>query len=169
MGIVGFGRIGRQTGRIADAMGMSVVAADAVRRDAPEYPGFRWADTEELLRESDVVSLHAPLLPETRGMIQARTLALMKPSAFLINTSRGPLVVDQDLADALNAGSLAGAGLDVLSVEPPMDHNPLLGARNCLVTPHIAWATREARARLMEIAVANVSAFLAGTPRNVVG
>jgi glycerate dehydrogenase len=168
MGIVGFGRIGRQTGRIADAMGMRVVAADAVRKDAPEYPGFRWADPEELLCESDVVSLHAPLLAETRGMIQARTLALMKPSAFLINTSRGPLVVAQDLADALNAGRLAGAGLDVLDTEPPPADSPLLTARNCLVTPHIAWATREARSRLMDAAVENVAAFVAGQPRNVV-
>ena len=168
MGIVGFGRIGRQTGRIADAMGMRVIAADAVRKDAPEYSGFRWADTEELLRESDVVSLHAPLLAETRGMIQTRTLALMKPSAFLINTSRGPLVVAQDLADALNAGRLAGAGLDVLDTEPPPADSPLLTARNCLVTPHIAWATREARSRLMDAAVENVAAFVAGQPRNVV-
>jgi glycerate dehydrogenase len=168
MGIVGFGRIGRQTGRIADAMGMTVLAADAVRKDAPDYPGFRWAGTEELLRESDVVSLHAPLLPETRGMIQARTLALMKPSAFLINTSRGPLVVAQDLADALNAGRLAGAGLDVLATEPPPADSPLLTARNCLITPHIAWATREARSRLMDAAVENVAAFVAGRPRNVV-
>ena len=168
MGIVGFGRIGCQTGRIADAMGMRVIAADAVRKDAPEYSGFRWADTEELLRESDVVSLHAPLLAETRGMIQTRTLALMKPSAFLINTSRGPLVVAQDLADALNAGRLAGAGLDVLDTEPPPADSPLLTARNCLVTPHIAWATREARSRLMDAAVENVAAFVAGQPRNVV-
>jgi glycerate dehydrogenase len=168
MGIVGFGRIGCQTGRIADAMGMRVIAADAVRKDAPEYSGFRWADTEELLRESDVVSLHAPLLAETRGMIQAGTLALMKPSAFLINTSRGPLVVAQDLADALNAGRLAGAGLDVLDTEPPPADSPLLTARNCLVTPHIAWATREARSRLMDAAVENVAAFVAGQPRNVV-
>jgi glycerate dehydrogenase len=147
---------------------MRVVAADAVRKDAPEYSGFRWADTEELLRESDVVSLHAPLLAETRGMIQTRTLALMKPSAFLINTSRGPLVVAQDLADALNAGRLAGAGLDVLDTEPPPADSPLLTARNCLVTPHIAWATREARSRLMDAAVENVAAFVAGQPRNVV-
>jgi len=168
MGIVGFGRIGRQTGRIADAMGMRVLAADAVPRNAPEYPGFGWADTEELLREADVVSLHAPLLPETRGMIQARTLALMKPSAFLINTSHGPLVDAHDLADALNAGRLAGAALDVLPIEPPPADSPLLTARNCLVTPHIAWATREARSRLMDAAVENVAAFVAGQPRNVV-
>lgn len=169
MGIVGFGRIGRQTGRIADAMGMRVLACDTNQSDAPLYTGFRWGTLEDVLRESDVISLHSPLFPETRGMIHAGTLALMKPSAFLINTSRGPLVVDHDLADALNAGRLAGAALDVLSVEPPVDTNPLLSAANCLVTPHIAWATREARARLMAIAVDNVSSFLTGAPRNVVG
>ncbi len=169
MGIVGFGRIGRQTGRVADALGMRILACDTYQGDAPLYAGFRWATLEEALRQADVVSLHSPLFPETRGMIHAGTLALMKPSAFLINTSRGPLVVDRDLADALNAGRLAGAGLDVLTVEPPMHANPLLHARNCLVTPHIAWATRESRARLMEIAVQNVAAFLAGAPQNVIG
>lgn len=168
MGIVGFGRIGRQTGRIADALGMRVIANDTYHGDPPAWPGFRWVEVDELLRNSDVVSLHSPLFPETRGMINARSLALMKPSAFLINTSRGPLVVDRDLADALNAGRLAGAGADVLSVEPPEEDNPLLSARNCLVTPHIAWATREARARLMQAAVGNITAFLAGDPSNVI-
>jgi glycerate dehydrogenase len=168
MGIIGFGRIGRQTARIADAMGMRVIANDTFRGDEPAYTDFRWASVEELLRESDVVSLHSPLFAETRGMINAQSLKLMKPTAFLINTSRGPLLVDQDLADALNAGRLAGAGLDVLSVEPPAADNPLLSARNCLVTPHIAWATREARSRLMDLAIANVTAFLAGAPVNVV-
>jgi glycerate dehydrogenase len=168
MGIVGFGRIGRQTGRIADAMGMRVIANDTYRGNPPAWPDFRWAELDELLRESDVVSLHSPLFPDTLGMINARTLALMKPSAFLINTSRGPLVVDQDLADALNAGKLAGAGLDVLSAEPPAADNPLLHARNCLVTPHIAWATKEARGRLMDLAVGNIRAFLGGSPRNTV-
>lgn len=167
MGIVGFGRIGRQVGRIADAMGMHVVAYDTYHGGPPQY-SFRWAGLEELLRESDVVSLHSPLFPDTQGMINAKTLTMMKPSAFLINTSRGPLVVDSDLADALNAGRLAGAGVDVLSVEPPAADNPLLSARNCLVTPHIAWATREARARLMDQAVGNVAAFVAGKPVNVV-
>lgn len=168
MGVVGFGRIGRQTARIADAMGMKVVANDTNRVDAPDYAGFRWTELDELLRESDVVTLHSPLFPETRGMINARTLARMKRTAFLINTSRGPLVVDQDLADALNNGVIAGAGLDVLSVEPPAAENPLLFSRNCLVTPHIAWATREARSRLMDLAIENVTAFLAGAPKNVI-
>ena len=168
MGIVGFGRIGRAAGRIADAMGMRVIANDAVENNAPLYPGFRWAAIDELLRESDVVSLHAPLFPETKGMINARSLAAMKPAAFLINTSRGPLVVDQDLADALNDGRIAGAGLDVLSVEPPAETNPLLAARNCLVTPHMAWATKEARKRLMDLTMQNISAFLGGNPQNVI-
>ncbi len=168
MGIVGFGRIGRAAGRIADALGMTVIANDTYQGDPPTYPGFRFAPLEDLLRESDVVSLHSPLFPETQGMINARTLALMKPSAFLINTSRGPLVVDQDLADALNAGRLAGAAVDVLSAEPPAETNPLLTARNCLVTPHIAWATREARARLMDLAIANLTAWQAGAPLNVI-
>jgi glycerate dehydrogenase len=168
MGIVGFGRIGRAAGKIADALGMQVLANDTYQGNPPIWEGFRWASMEELLRESDVVSLHSPLFPETQGMINARTLAWMKSSAFLINTSRGPLVVDQDLADALNAGRLAGAAVDVLSAEPPAESNPLLSARNCLVTPHIAWATREARARLMDLAVNNITAFLKGTPVNVV-
>ena len=168
MGIVGFGRIGRATGKIADAFGMKVIAHDTYQGNPPDWDGFRWAGLEELLRESDVVSLHSPLFPETQGMINVRTLALMKPTAFLINTSRGPLVVDQDLADALDTGRLAGAAVDVLSAEPPAATNPLLTARNCLVTPHIAWATQEARSRLMNLAVENVTAFLAGTPQNVV-
>jgi glycerate dehydrogenase len=168
MGIVGFGRIGRQTARIADAFDMRVIANDVERSEPPPYSGFRWASFEDLLRESDVVSLHSPLFPETRGMINARTLALMKPSAFLVNTSRGPLVEDQDLADALNAGRIAGAGVDVLSVEPPPEGNPLISARNCVVTPHIAWATREARSRLLDGAIQNLAAYLTGAPRNVV-
>ena len=168
MGIVGFGRIGRAVGRIADAMGMRVLAHDTLQENAPLYTGFHWASLDELLADSDVVSLHSPLFPETRGMINTRSLALMKPAAILINTSRGPLVVDQDLADALNSGRIAGAGLDVLSVEPPLANNPLLHARNCLVTPHIAWATKEARSRLMDLTVENLQAFLAGQPRNMV-
>jgi glycerate dehydrogenase len=168
MGIVGFGRIGRATGAIAGAMGMRVIANDTYQGNPPACEGFRWAALEELLRESDVVSLHSPLFPETQGMINARTLGWMKPSAFLINTSRGPLIVDADLAAALKAGQIAGAGLDVLGVEPPLASNPLLSARNCLITPHIAWATREARGRLMGLAIQNISAFLRGNPVNVI-
>ena len=168
MGIVGFGRIGRGVAEIAVAIGMRVIASDAARENAPSWPGFRWCDLDELMAAADVVSLHTPLLPETHGIINAAALSKMKPSAFLINTSRGPLIVEKDLADALNAGRVAGAALDVLSNEPPSFDNPLLRARNCVVTPHIAWATREARTRLVGIAVANLKAFLEGHPVNVV-
>src|SRR3954447_19725777 len=168
LGIVGFGRIGRRVAEVGHALGMKILAQDSVQTNPPPYEGFRFASLEDLLKNSDVVSLHCPLFPETQRLMNKERLKLMKPTAFLINTSRGPLIVDQDLADALNAGVIAGAGLDVLSVEPPADDNPLLSARNCLVTPHIAWATRDARARLMNLAVANVTAFVAGTPHNVV-
>jgi glycerate dehydrogenase len=168
LGIVGFGRIGRQMATIGHALGMRIVAHDAHETDAPSYPGFRFAPLDQLLREADVVSLHCPLLPATQGLVNSKTLALMKPTAFLINTSRGPLVVDQDLADALNEGRIAGAGLDVLSVEPPPPGHPLIGARNCLITPHTAWASRESRSRLMDLAVANLAAFRDGKPINVV-
>jgi glycerate dehydrogenase len=168
MGIVGFGRIGRQTARIADAMGMRVLAHDVVCVDQPDYAEFRWAELSEVFAASDVVSLHCPLTADNQGIVNGNALARMKPSAFLINTSRGPLVVDQDLADALNAGTIAGAGLDVLSVEPPIDANPLLKAKNCVVTPHIAWATKEARERLLAAAVENLAAFLRDAPKNVI-
>ena len=168
MGIVGFGRIGRQVGEIAVAMGMRAIAADAGRRNAPQWPGFRWCDIDELMAAADVVSLHCPLMPQTRGMINAACLSKMKPDAFLINTSRGPLVVEQDLADALNNGRLAGAAVDVLSSEPPGVDNPLLHAKNCIVTPHIAWATKEARMRLIETVVTNLRAFVENHPVNVV-
>jgi len=127
-----------------------------------------FVSTEEIFRRADVVSLHCPLTDETRGIVNAARIATMKPAAFLINTGRGPLIVDQDLADALNAGRIAGAGLDVLSTEPPPSGNPLFTAKNCIITPHIAWATHASRARLMEIVAANLRAFLDGKPRNVV-
>jgi glycerate dehydrogenase len=168
MGIIGFGRIGRNVAEIAVAMGMRVIAADAGRKDAPDWSGFRWCDVDELMSAADVVSLHCPLLPQTRGMINAASLSRMKPGSFLINAARGPLVVEQDLADALNEGRLAGAAVDVLSSEPPSFDNPLLHAKNCIVTPHIAWATKEARMRLIESAATNLRAFLDGHPINVV-
>ena len=168
MGIVGFGRIGRHTAEIAKAMGMRVIAADAGRKEAPDWPGFRWCDVDELMAAADVVSLHCPLLPQTHGIVNASSLSRMRPGSFLINTSRGPLVVEQDLADALNDGRLAGAAVDVLSSEPPPLDNPLLRAKNCIVTPHIAWATKEARIRLIESAAANLRGFLDGRPVNVV-
>lgn len=168
MGIIGFGQIGRHVAAIAVAMGMGVIAADAVRGSTPGWPGFRWCDLDELMAAADVVSLHCPLLPQTRGMINAAALSRIRPSSFLINTSRGPLVVEQDLAAALNEGRLAGAAVDVLSSEPPSLDNPLLKAKNCIVTPHIAWATKEARTRLIESAAANLRAFLDGHSLNVV-
>jgi glycerate dehydrogenase len=168
LGIVGFGRIGQQTGRIAHALGMKVTAHDSNMNQGPtDYP-FAWISLKGLLEESDVVSLHCPLFPETKGLINAQTLRRMKRSAILINTSRGPLIEDQALADALNEGVIAGAALDVLSEEPPSFDNPLLTARNCIVTPHIAWATREARERLLGMAVENLRAWLRGTPVNSV-
>jgi len=166
MGIVGFGRIGRQTAKIADAMGMRILANDTFQGNAPDYEGFRWASIDDLLAESDVVSLHCPLTADNKHIINAERLRRMKPTAFVLNTSRGPLINDQDLADALNGGVIAGAGLDVLSLEPPVNGNPLFSAKNCIVTPHIAWATKEARSRLMDIAVNNVKAFLSGSPTN---
>jgi len=165
MGIVGFGRIGRAVADMARAFGMKVLAHDAA---APPQTGAESVDLETLFRRSDVVSLHCPLTPETEDLVNAKRLALMKPTALLINTSRGPVVNERDLADALNTGRIAGAGLDVLSTEPPKADNPLLGAKNCILTPHIAWATRAARERLMKTVVANVRAFLAGRPQNVV-
>ena len=141
----------------------------AVSSRAKELPrNIAVVELDHLFGESDVVSLHCPLSPETEQMVNAQRLARMKPSAFLLNTSRGPLIEQTALADALNSGRLAGAALDVLSVEPPGKDNPLLTAKNCLITPHIAWATRAARARLMDVAVENVRAFLAGKPQNVV-
>lgn len=167
MGIVGYGRIGRQVAKIALAIGMRVVVTSgSAPRELP--PGVTWSPLEEILKISDVLSLHCPLLPSTRNLICAATIAQMKPSAMLINTSRGALVAEADLAAALNAGRLAGAGLDVLAAEPPGEHNPLLSAANCIITPHVAWATREARARLLETAVGNLNAWRAGTPRNLV-
>ena len=168
IGIVGFGRIGRAVADLARAFGMAVqVATRSQPADLPA--GMRVVSFDELFRTSDVVTLHCPLTPETTQLVNAERLALMKPSAFLLNTSRGPLIDEAALADALNTGRLAGAALDVLSSEPPAEGNPLLRAKNCLITPHIAWATRAARSRLMRIAVGNVRAFLAGHPVNVVG
>ena len=165
LGIVGFGEIGRAVAMIARAFGMNVIAATRTPRIEP---CVRFLEMDELFSAADVVTLHCPLTPETQGMVHASRLARMKPGAFLINTGRGPLIVEQDLAEALNAGRLAGAGLDVLSSEPPSRDNPLLTARNCLITPHIAWATRAARARLMDTALANLSAFLGGGFQNVI-
>ena len=166
-GIIGFGSIGQAVANLAVAFGMSVLVQTRTVPARCAIPA-RFTDLETVFRESDVVSLHCPLNPETKQLVNAERLAWMTRSAFLLNTSRGPLIDEAALADALNAGRIAGAALDVLAVEPPPANNPLLRAKNCLITPHIAWATRAARARLMQTAVANVGAFLEGRPQNVV-
>ena len=167
IGIVGYGRIGRAVGELAAAFGMRVISY-APRSPKEISPHVHFVGLDDLFVRSDVISLHCPLTPETKYLVNAKRLAQMKRTAFLINTSRGPLIDEQALADALNEERIAGAGLDVLAVEPPRPENPLLNAKNCIVTPHIAWATRAARARLMETAVANVRAFLDGQLQNVV-
>ncbi len=163
LGIVGFGQIGQAVARIARAFGMRVLAH---RRNTSTPPpeGVTYVDLDRLFSESDVVSLHCPLSPATAGLVNAQRLAQMKPTAFLINTSRGPLVVEEDLAEALRHNQIAGAAVDVLSTEPPAPDNPLLTAPRCLVTPHIAWTTAAARKRLIDIAANNLRAFLAGQP-----
>lgn len=169
MGIVGFGRIGRRVGEIAHAFGMRVTAFDRSPERAPEYRPFAWASSvEELFRTSDVVSLNCSLNPANARFVNGSLLARAKPTAFLVNAARGGLVHEADLAAALNAGRLAGAALDVVSLEPIRPDNPLLAARNCLLTPHVAWASLEARQRLMATTARNVQAFLEGSPQNVV-
>ncbi|MGH9342500.1 MAG: D-2-hydroxyacid dehydrogenase [Terriglobia bacterium] len=167
-GVVGFGRIGRRVAEIARALGMHVLISGHRSKEAPQYDDAVWASLEELLMAADVVSLHCPLTAETRGLIDAKKLNMMKPTAFLLNTSRGALIDDRALADALNQGRIAGASLDVLAVEPPPAGNPLVAARNCIMTPHMAWATREARARCIRTAIENLAAFHAGHPQNVI-
>ena len=167
MGIIGYGRIGRAVGVLCMALGMGVLAYDPqVSLSVPA--GVKAVDLDRVFRESDAVSLHCPLTPQTRGIVNADQLAKMKPTAWLINTSRGPLIDEAALAEALNGGRIAGAGLDVLSSEPPPSDHPLLLAKNCYITPHIAWATKSARQRLLDIAVGNIRAFLDGRPINVV-
>ena len=168
IGIIGFGRIGQQVGDVATAFGMNIIGNSRHWTDQSQRPNFRWAEIPELLAQSDVVSIHCPLFPDTKGLINKESLKSMKSSAFLLNTSRGPIIVDEDLADALNNDVIAGAGIDVLSAEPPSKENPLFSAKNCIITPHIAWATKEARARLLDTTVSNLSAFLRGNPVNVV-
>ncbi len=167
MGIVGYGSIGQAVGKIAEALGMTIIATGPHpwkegERPAPCVP------LKKLLAESDVVSLHCPLFPETKGLINRESIREMKEGAILLNTGRGPLIVEQDVADALNSGRLYAAGVDVTETEPLPADSPLLTAKNCVITPHIAWAPLEARQRLMDIAVANLRAFLDGKPQNVV-
>ncbi len=167
LGIVGYGGIGKAVARIGLAFGMNILIYN--RSVPPDLPdGITYSDLDNLIHSSDIISLHCPLTPQTKGMINKESLAQMKKTAYLINTSRGPLIVENDLADFLNEGRIAGAAMDVLDVEPPDKNCPLLTAKNCYITPHIAWATIASRERLMSIAVENIKSYLAGNPQNVV-
>ena len=168
MGIIGFGRIGQATAQIAIALGMKVLAYDSYKIEGIENENQKYVELDELLANADVISLHCPLFESTRGIINKNTIEKMKDGVLIINTSRGPLVVEQDLADALNSGKVAGAALDVLQKEPADMSNPLMTAKNCIVTPHISWATKEARQRLMNTAIDNLAKYLDGNPVNVV-
>ena len=165
MGIIGFGRIGQQTGRIAKALGMHILATGSRPTDAGREIAD-YVELDELLARSDVISLHCPLFPSTRGIISRENIARMKDGVILLNNSRGALVDEQ--ADALNSGKVYAAGLDVVSTEPIRGDNPLLKAKNCFITPHISWAPKEARERIMDCTVKNIEAFLDGKPVNVV-
>ena len=167
MGVVGFGRIGQATGRIAGALGMRVIACDQFESESGRAIA-EYVDRDTLFRESDVISLHCPLFPDTEGMINKDNIEKMKKGVIILNNSRGQLVVEKDLADALNCGKVYAAGLDVVSTDPIRGDNPLLKAKNCIITPHISWAPRESRARLLETAIGNLRAFLKGKPVNVV-
>ena len=167
MGIIGFGRIGQATGRIAKALGMKVIAySRSIREDGKDIAEY--VDLDTLLRTSDVIALHCPLFPETEGIINKANIEKMKDGVIIINNSRGQLVVEQDLADALNSGKVCAAGLDVVSTEPIREDNPLLKAKNCLITPHISWAPKESRQRIMDMSYNNLKAFVEGRPINVV-
>ena len=169
IGIIGFGKIGQQVGKIASALGMHVLVWSRTKKEMDTGYDYAWADTmEELLRSSDVVSLHCPLFPETRYLINEETLRMMKPTAFLINTSRGPLVHEAALAKALREEWIAGAGIDVMEMEPPQAEHPLYETGRCVITPHIAWASKEARKRLVDIVCENAQKFVEGHPVNVV-
>ena len=168
LGIIGFGRIGQGTAKIAQALGMKVLAFDSYEVEALKSDTLHYVSLDELLANSDVISLHCPLFESTQGIINKNNIAKMKDGVIIINTSRGPLVVEEDLAEALDCGKVYAAGLDVVSSEPIKADNPLLTAKNCIITPHIAWAPKESRSRLMNIAVDNLEKFLAHSPVNVV-
>lgn len=168
LGIIGMGRIGRRVAKLAHAFGMDVIAHDLRHDSPPDFQPFAWKTINEVFAESDVVTLHCPQTDETTGMVNRALLETMKPTAILVNAARGGLVHEVDLADALNRGVIAGAALDVLSTEPPGSDNPLLKAKNSLITPHVAWATTEARKRMMKITAGNIKAFLDNRAQNVV-
>lgn len=166
-GIIGFGRIGEATGKVLKSLGMNIItASEDFREEQKEIAEL--VSLDELLSRSDVISLHCPLLPTTKGIINKTNINKMKDGVIILNASRGPLIVDEDLADGLNSGKIYAAGLDVVSVEPIKMDNPLLKAKNCFITPHIAWASKESRSRLMDIAVENLKAFIDGKPQNIV-
>ena len=167
MGIIGFGRIGQQTGRIAKAMGMNILATGSRPTDSGREIA-EYVELDELLARSDVIALHCPLFPSAQGIISRENIAKMKDGVILLNNSRGPLIDEQALADALNSGKVYAAGLDVVSTEPIRGDNPLLKAKNCFITPHISWAPKESRQRIMDCTVENIKAFLDGEPVNVV-
>lgn len=168
MGIIGFGRIGQCTGRIAQALGMKVLAYDQYQNPALVNENCRYVQLDELLAASDVIALHCPLFPDTEGIINRESIRKMKDGVIILNNSRGPLIVEKDLCEALSSGKVAAAGLDVVSEEPIQPDNPLLKAPNCIITPHISWASRESRSRLMDLAVSNLRNYLEGNPVNVV-
>ncbi|GKX30700.1 glycerate dehydrogenase [Vallitalea longa] len=168
MGIIGYGRIGQTTGKLAQALGMNVLAYDTNKNTDLECETMKYTDLDELYIESDVIALHCPLFPETEGMINKESISKMKDGVIIINNSRGQLIVEEDLCDALNSGKVYAAGVDTVSTEPIKGNNPLLEAKNCLITPHISWAPKESRQRLMDIAVNNVKSFLDGKPMNVI-
>lgn len=167
MGIIGFGRIGQKSGQIAKAMGMKILAYNRSQSESGKEIA-EYVDLDTLLAQSDVIALHCPLFPETQEIINRETISKMKDGVIIINNSRGPLIAEQDLADALNSGKVYAAGLDVLCDEPMRKDNPLLTAKNCIITPHISWAPRESRQRIMDMSVRNLRAFLNGKPINVV-
>lgn len=167
LGIIGFGSIGKAVAKIADSYGMKVIVSTRTIPPQNEYP-YEFVTREELFRRSDIVTLHCPLTPDTKDIINKETLGMMKPTAYLINTSRGGTVVESDLAEALNSGTIAGAGLDVVSVEPMKADNPLRNAKNCVITPHIAWAPKQTRERLTGIVLDNLRCWIEGNPVNVV-
>jgi glycerate dehydrogenase len=168
LGIIGFGRIGKKTSKIAMSFGMKVLVHDATHVPEFENEALKFVDVNELLKKSDIISLHCPLTESTKGIINKNTISIMKDGVIIINTSRGKLVVEEDLRDALNSGKVTGAAVDVVSIEPIEINNPLLNAANCIITPHISWAAEAARERLMKTAVDNLKAFLNGSPVNVI-
>lgn len=168
MGLIGFGRIGQATAKVAQALGLNILAYDSNENAALVSDTCKYVSLDELLTNSDIISLHCPLFESTKGIINKDTIVKMKDGVMIINTSRGALVVERDLCDALNSGKVAGAAVDVVSAEPIAVNNPLLKAKNCIITPHIAWAPKESRTRLMSTTVKNLAAFLSGSPINVV-